>query len=147
MGSHGPSGQTPFPIDRRTSRDDSLEKYGKYLVNSALSRAARELKGKTRICHCRPDERCHGDLLLDLVRDQSGEMGDFEDGLPAQVACDRDQWLDEGAAEELRDTDAPSSEGWRGQGLARRAVTMGRERPFHDGGGLCSPGRWPKELR
>ena len=24
---------------------------------------------------------------------------------------------------------------------------MGRARPFHDGGGLCSPGRWDRDRR
>ena len=24
---------------------------------------------------------------------------------------------------------------------------MGKDRPYHDGGGLCSPGRWPRERR
>ena len=45
-------------------------------------------------------------------------------------------------------TGAPrNTEGWVGRGLARRVVTMGRTRPFQDGGGMCSPGRWSKEQR
>ena len=33
--------------------------------------------------------------------------------------------------------------GWRGRGQPRGARCMGQDRPFADGGGLCSPGRWP----
>ena len=34
-----------------------------------------------------------------------------------------------------------------GQGEPRGSYVQGRLRPFHDGGGLCSPGRWPLERR
>ena len=34
-----------------------------------------------------------------------------------------------------------------GKGPARQCVWKGMHTPFHDGGGLASPGRWPRELR
>ena len=34
-----------------------------------------------------------------------------------------------------------------GQGLPRVSHFMGKDRPYHDGGGLCSPGRWPRHKR
>ena len=37
----------------------------------------------------------------------------------------------------------PRAVGWRGQGQPRGASCMGHDKPFADGGGLCSPGRWP----
>ena len=33
--------------------------------------------------------------------------------------------------------------GWHGAGPPRKARHMGGDKPFGDGGGLCSPGRWP----
>ena len=33
-------------------------------------------------------------------------------------------------------------EGWHGVGPPRKARHMGGDKPFCDGGGLCSPGRW-----
>ena len=41
----------------------------------------------------------------------------------------------------------PGMEGWRGMGSFRRVLSMGKEKPFADGGGLCSPGRWPPNKR
>jgi len=37
--------------------------------------------------------------------------------------------------------------GWLGTGPPRSAPFMGRHRPYADGGGLCSPGRWPPSQR
>ena len=37
--------------------------------------------------------------------------------------------------------------GYWGRGLPIQAVYKGRSRPIHDGGGLCSPGRWPIKQR
>ena len=37
--------------------------------------------------------------------------------------------------------------GWLGTGQPRSAPFMGRHRPYADGGGLCSPGRWPPDQR
>ena len=54
----------------------------------------------------------------------------IDDGLPTkEAACDQ------------------SREDWRGVGAPRRAHCTGRDRPYADGGGLCSPGRWPKASR
>ena len=52
-----------------------------------------ELRGKTLICHCGPDQECHGDVLLAALRAKAGpqaegvdEMATFvDDGLPARL--------------------------------------------------------------
>ena len=37
--------------------------------------------------------------------------------------------------------------GWIGRGRPREVTFMGRTAAFHDGGGICSPGRWPPGKR
>ena len=132
--------------------EKAVAKYGVYLQESNLEQAVGELEGKVLICHCRCDEVCHGDLLLDLIRaarskkDLTEEQtGDAEDGLPTRLPLDVEK--EKGIEQECRAADEGPSTGWIGRGLARRAKTMGRDRPFHDGGGLCSPGRWPTSRR
>ena len=62
----------------------------------------------------------------------------IEDGLPVRVG---DVTID----------DAPETGrlggGWRGNGPMRISHVMGKDRGYEDGGGLCSPGRWPRSQR
>ena len=37
--------------------------------------------------------------------------------------------------------------GWHGVGPTRLARHMGGDKPYLDGGGLCSPGKWPPNKR
>lgn len=52
------------------------EAVSKYLVHIALcikedpkKYNLNELKGKNLVCHCKLDERCHADVLLELAND------------------------------------------------------------------------------
>ena len=123
-----------------------------YLHKSKLMGRLVELEGKVLLCYCGNDERCHGDVLIkDLAArgatggcsgGDSPRTGSLEEvgnaALPVRITWD--EWGNHHGTE-------VEVGGWRGKGLARRVRVMGRERPFHDGGGLCSPGRWPLEKR
>ena len=146
----------PFHIGKDFTREQAISKYEIYVEESGLGKQLSELKGKMLLCHCRPGEACHGDVLLEQVgrcckmppapvaleAPSEGHhmiMEDFEDGLPARLPVEE--------VGEFGNEVYEGSSGWRGRGPPRRATVMGRERPFHDGGGLCSPGRWPKTKR
>ena len=138
----------PFPVNETMTVEKSLERFRAYLKDSHLERSIGELTGKVLICHCRPEAQCHGDILLEMLKDRraAGETADgVEDGLPVRLPADTAE--EERRTRDVRSADEGANTGWVGRGLARRARTMGRERPFHDGGGLCSPGRWPSTQR
>ena len=62
----------------------------------------------------------------------------IDDWLPTKLVFKQD--VKEAAGDESR-------EGWRGVGAPRKARYKGRDKSNADGGGLCSPGRWPKASR
>ena len=83
------------------------------------------------------------DQLGELPQDDAGQptMMDFIDGgLPKKNVVDSSDY------EGRTDTSEPQV-GWRGRGLCRRVRVVGREKPFDDGGGLCSPARWTPRAR
>ena len=102
------------------------------------------------LCRCDRDQACHADVLLNALRDTQKEGPEYsftsirslvefiDDGLPNKLVFKED--VKEAAGDESR-------EGWRGIGALRRAHYTGRDRPYADGGGLCSPRRWPKASR
>ena len=55
----------------------------------------------------------------------------IDDGLPLKM------WSHEGERPVVE-----GGAGWGGFGSARKAHFMGMDKPYADGGGLCSPGRW-----
>jgi hypothetical protein len=68
-------------------------------------------------------------------------MEDFEDGLPTRFG-------EKEAKEEVAQGEQHEPEAvWQGRGPPRRVDVMGKDRAFHDGGGLCSPGRWARAVR
>ena len=56
----------------RYGREEAVARYQEDILNSEelLSRLG-ELEGKTLACWCKPDERCHGDVLLELLQERS----------------------------------------------------------------------------
>jgi hypothetical protein len=58
----------PHPAHGRPmTRDEAIDLYAAS-VDAALEQAARqELRGRDLVCWCRPDQRCHADVLLDLA--------------------------------------------------------------------------------
>ncbi len=122
----------PWKIGIHGDRDQVLETFTNFAQENALVRlGARNLGGRKLWCHCKPEERCHGDILAEIY--------------------DR-EWkaLEQGTPEEARAT----PEGWQPCEEARRAISrVGRGEPLStskrgtashivDGAGLCSPGKW-----
>lgn len=53
----------PFVIGKDGTREEVIEKYEEYLVNSPeLLSKLPELRGKTLACFCKP-QKCHGDII------------------------------------------------------------------------------------
>ena len=81
--------------------------------------------------------------------DSGGGEGDggregLEDGLPTRVAMTDQR---QPASEHREEIPAGTWRGWIGRGRPREVTFMGRTAAFHDGGGICSPGRWPPGKR
>lgn len=56
---------------KKYSRDGCLEMYKEYIKKSDLYNELDELEGKVLGCWCKP-ERCHGDVLMELLREKKG---------------------------------------------------------------------------
>lgn len=60
----------PFTIGKDGTREEVIEKYKEWLMNSDLVEAAKkELKGMTLGCWCSPNA-CHGDFLYELANEK-----------------------------------------------------------------------------
>jgi len=60
--------KNPYPV-KRHGREGAVDLYREHILKSEelLSRLG-ELEGKTLGCWCKLEERCHGDVLLDLLK-------------------------------------------------------------------------------
>ena len=58
----------PFKIGVDGTREEVIEKYRNYIMDSSLLEDIQELKGKTLGCYCKP-AACHGDILAELVEE------------------------------------------------------------------------------
>jgi hypothetical protein len=57
----------PYRVSR-VGRREALKLYRQYIAqNATLQSKPHELRGRTLVCHCSPDEDCHGDILVELV--------------------------------------------------------------------------------
>ena len=56
----------PFRIGPDGTRQEVIELYRSWIVQSTLMNDLHELAGKRLGCHCKP-LRCHGDVLANLV--------------------------------------------------------------------------------
>ena len=163
----------PFMVSDRLPRDVSHQKYRNYLEESGKVGEIEALRGKVLVCHCKEDQACHADVLIDLRRSARAApdvqmdpapaarttstplSGSFffgaaveaeplvvfiEDGLPVRAGPE----VGDGRYPDVEFTRAADvGGGWRGRGPPRREHHMGKDKPYSDGGGLCSPGRWP----
>jgi hypothetical protein len=51
-----------------SSKKESLESYRQYLLNNEeLLKQIEDLRGKTIACWCKEDERCHGDIIIEIL--------------------------------------------------------------------------------
>lgn len=60
----------PFVISKRCSREESIRKFEKWLLERPALVAAvkRELRGKDLVCWCSP-LACHGDVLMRVANE------------------------------------------------------------------------------
>ena len=56
----------PFKIGRDGNREEVIEKYREYIMQSGLLSHLEELRNKTLGCFCKP-LACHGDVLVELL--------------------------------------------------------------------------------
>ena len=167
-GGVGPSPwANPFKIGRDGTRDQVIAKYKQYIVDTGLSRRVRELRGSVLLCHCARDLPCHGDHLVELAEARAPDFGPGSTDVPSQVKYvqvpenhgDLESYLEDHAGAvsgpppgsfgpPAPTTSSRSGAGARlGSGPPRFAEFMGSSKPFADGGGLCSPGRWHPDRR
>lgn len=77
----------PFRIGVDGEREDCLSLYQQALMNGALAFTVedvqRELAGRDLACWCRPNERCHADVLMELANDGGAPSAGAERGVAA----------------------------------------------------------------
>ena len=148
----------PFRV-RRFGRQAAIQRFKAYLDSSPSLRAALpELSGAVLVCHCLPDQACHGDVLLRALAESQGpEEEDLDDdGFDDDAGTDHDGNGGSGAGG--ADADEPDEDsgnptpsflgaGPVGRGPPLRVLRRGVPRDVVDGGGLCSPGKWPLSRR
>ena len=67
--------QNPFVIGKDGTRSEVIEKYREWIqTRTELMDALNELEGKILGCWCHP-KACHGDVLLELLRDPLHALG------------------------------------------------------------------------
>lgn len=50
------------------NKREAIEKYKNYILNNPeLLEKLNELRGKTIACWCKENEKCHGDVLIELI--------------------------------------------------------------------------------
>ena len=119
----------PFKV-KGEGRQQAVENFREYMANNAeLREQLPALRGKTLVCHCGPEDRCHADVLVSLV-----EEGVGEDDTPD---------VDEGN----EGPPGKRGDGPVGRGPPLSVVRKGSAKEVVDGGGLCSPGKWPLARR
>ena len=135
------------------NRRQAIELYERTVVaGPALLLRLWELDGATLLCHCAPDQRCHGDVLIRLFKGLkvSAQVGSgFPPPSDAQVS----------AAAALKKASVKQSRVSAAIAARQRPTRIcgtgdpiyigsgDRKRLLADGAGLCSPGLWPPERR
>ena len=171
----GPGGKVsefanPFKVGKDGSRQEVVNMFLKRRAKDFNKEQVERLKGRTLLCHCEKWEACHADILVDLAELCNDEESDDEEmKAPEEIevkgsyvlgSVESDpvmlEYIDDGlpvrpgggGLDEYQDIDPCGSQGPR-KTLAppRAAHFMGRDRPYEDGGGLCSLGRFKPQDR
>lgn len=58
----------PFVIGQHGTRSEVIAMYRTWLTPELIAEAQEELKGRDLVCFCSP-KACHGDVLLELLRE------------------------------------------------------------------------------
>ena len=60
----------PYPVERN-GRERAVALYHEHILSSpALLDRLGELEGITLGCWCKPDQACHGDILIELLKER-----------------------------------------------------------------------------
>ena len=62
----------PFRIGRDGDRKEVVTKFQNLVESGELMGKVRGLKGNVLLCHCRDDEECHGDVLVNAYVEKFG---------------------------------------------------------------------------
>ena len=133
----------PFKIiPNQVDREEAIRQFRLHIVKkTSLLKDLQELSGKRLVCACAWNQPCHGDVLIDLFREKLMEE---DNKVPAEPKAEDDlATSDEDEDGILR---PKLGEGNLGKGAPLKTTVFGKRRDFHDGAGLCSPGRWSPEL-
>ena len=78
----------PFRVDALCPGAEAIDRYKTHVSDSGSVEYIHEILGKDLLCHCMPEEPCHGDYLLELCRAEGAKsMATFlDDGLPVRIA-------------------------------------------------------------
>ncbi len=119
----------PFRIGPQVSRSEAISRFRSHFKSQGLFKEIGELVGKDLLCHCNPDEACHGDYLMAVANHCFPQLaipmaGFVDDRLPVRFPA---------VVEAPLEAAAPSSDllvcaGWRGTGPSRRDSTPGWRR-------------------
>ena len=124
----------PFIIGQDGNREEVIDRFAVHLKGQEdLQGRLPTLAGRILACHCAAHEPCHADVLIREFTNVCGGAQE-EDGATSEE-------------DELGQPKAAPGSGWRGCGDPTWAGHGGRARGLRDGGGLCSPGRWPPSRR
>ena len=141
----------PFSV-AKYGRYEAIDRYQRYLESdSTLKKKVKELGGRTLVCHCKPNEHCHSDVLITYFKQHimpfAQEVSPPTSAL-LSLAADNRRTLKEEDSDTEADVDAaPRGAGWIGTGDPLQVGQGLKRRGIVDGAGLCSPGRWPKSQR
>jgi len=70
----------PFRIGKDGTRMEVIEKYREWLLGNKelMADIVEELDGKILGCHCKPKNRCHGDIIVKIIESKKREQKFFK---------------------------------------------------------------------
>ena len=144
----------PFPV-KQYGLQGAISKFETLLQSSpSMQSQLVQLTDKVLLCHCSPTEPCHGDVLIRAWENRflnaEGQDSEEEAAQAEELfrAAELRQTVEEPESQsEEEPGQAPRGAGWRGRGPPMSVGRGPTEREFHDGAGLCSPGRWQIDQR
>ena len=80
----------PFRIGPSCTRSEAITRFRGHFKDRNMIKDIRELVGKDLLCHCSPEEGCHGDYLMAMVhhcvpQEVPSMSGFVDDGLPVRL--------------------------------------------------------------
>ena len=127
----------PFKVNVDGTLVQVIELFKEYSSKAHTTEDILSLAGRVLLCHCAVDRPCHADALILRFIEESSRAGVVSRPTSASsyIAPGADQ------------VPSGSWKGWLGEGPPRLASMIGKVRQYQDGGGNCSPGRWPPTKR